>query len=82
MLLRLVLAVENHHNLLGPGPGGTGESHLYRQILAYAHLVSEGKATVARLSVNNASGRRELVWLYDVVCFDEVSGVSFDQKAA
>ena len=30
--------------------------------------------------VNNASGQRGLVCLYDVVCFDEVSGVSFDQK--
>ena len=30
--------------------------------------------------VNNASGQRGLVCQYDVVCFDEVSGVSFDQK--
>src|SRR3954468_24714859 len=30
--------------------------------------------------VNNATGQRGLVAQYDVVCFDEVSGVSFDQK--
>ena len=30
--------------------------------------------------VNNATGRRGLVAQYDVVCFDEVSGVSFDTK--
>ena len=30
--------------------------------------------------VNNASGQRGLVCQYDVVCFDEISGVSFDQK--
>jgi ATP-dependent Lon protease len=30
--------------------------------------------------VNNASGQRGLVCQYDVVCFDEVSGVSFDKK--
>jgi ATP-dependent Lon protease len=30
--------------------------------------------------VNNASGQRGLVCQYDVVCFDEVSGISFDQK--
>ena len=30
--------------------------------------------------VNMASGQRGLVCQYDVVCFDEVSGVSFDQK--
>jgi ATP-dependent Lon protease len=30
--------------------------------------------------LNNANGQRGLVCQYDVVCFDEVSGVSFDQK--
>lgn len=30
--------------------------------------------------VNNANGQRGLVCQYDVVCFDEVSGISFDQK--
>ena len=30
--------------------------------------------------VNMANGQRGLVCQYDVVCFDEVSGVSFDQK--
>ncbi len=30
--------------------------------------------------VNNATGQRGLVCQYDVVCFDEVAGVSFDQK--
>lgn len=38
------------------------------------------KATVAQMFVNNASGQRGLVCQYDVVCFDEVSGISFDQK--
>ena len=30
--------------------------------------------------VNNATGQRGLICQYDVVCFDEVSGISFDQK--
>jgi len=30
--------------------------------------------------VNNANGQRGLVCQYDMVCFDEVSGISFDQK--
>jgi ATP-dependent Lon protease len=42
--------------------------------------VSGGKATVARMFVNNANGQRGLVCLYDVVCFDEISGISFDSK--
>ena len=61
-------------------PRGTGKSHLYQQISPYAHLISGGKATVAKMFVNNASGQRGLVCQYDVVCFDEISGVSFDQK--
>src|SRR4051794_7344270 len=80
MLLRMVPFVENNHNLVELGPRGTGKSHLYQQISPYAHLVSGGKATVARMFVNNATGQRGLVCLYDVVCFDEISGVSFDQK--
>ena len=59
---------------------GTGKSHLFQQISPYAHLVSGGKATVARMFVNMSSGQRGLVCQYDMVCFDEVSGVSFDQK--
>ncbi len=80
MILRMVPFVENNYNLVELGPRGTGKSHLYQQISPYAHLVSGGKATVARMFVNNASGQRGLVCQYDVVCFDEVSGVSFDQK--
>lgn len=80
MVLRMVPFVENNFNLVELGPRGTGKSHLYQQISPYSHLVSGGKATVARMFVNNNSGRRGLVCLYDVVCFDEVSGVSFDQK--
>ena len=80
MLLRMVPFVERNYNLVEIGPRGTGKSHLYQQVSPYAHLVSGGKATVARMFVNNASGQRGLVCQYDVVCFDEVSGVSFDQK--
>ena len=79
-LLRMVPFVENNFNLVELGPRGTGKSHLFQQISPYAHLVSGGKATVARMFVNMASGQRGLVCQYDVVCFDEVSGVSFDQK--
>jgi len=80
LLLRMVPFVEPNHNLIELGPRGTGKSHLFQQVSPYAHLVSGGKATVARMFVNNATGQRGLVAMYDVVCFDEVSGVSFDQK--
>jgi ATP-dependent Lon protease len=80
ILLRMVPFVEGNYNMVELGPRGTGKSHLFQQISPYAHLVSGGKATVARMFVNMANGQRGLVCQYDVVCFDEVSGVSFDQK--
>jgi len=79
-LLRLAPLCEQNYNLVELGPRGTGKSHLFQQVSPYSHLVSGGKATVARMFVNNATGQRGLVCQYDVVCFDEVSGVSFDQK--
>jgi ATP-dependent Lon protease len=80
LLLRMVPFVERNYNLVELGPRGTGKSHLFQQVSPYAHLISGGKASVARMFVNNANGQRGLVCQYDVVCFDEVSGVSFDQK--
>ena len=79
-LLRMAPFVEPNFNFVELGPRGTGKSHLYQQISPYSHLVSGGKATVAKMFVNMANGQRGLVCLYDVVCFDEVSGISFDQK--
>jgi len=80
LLLRMVPFVERNYNLVELGPRGTGKSHLFQQVSPYAHLISGGKATVAKMFVNNANGQRGLVCQFDVVCFDEVSGISFDQK--
>ncbi len=79
-LLRMVPFVENNFNMVELGPRGTGKSHIYQQISPYSHLISGGKATVAKMFVNNANGQRGLVCHYDVVCFDEISGISFDKK--
>ena len=79
-LIRMAPFVERNYNMVELGPRGTGKSHLFQQISPYAHLISGGKATVAKMFVNNANGQRGLVCQYDVVCFDEISGVSFDQK--
>lgn len=79
-LLRMVPFVERNYNMVELGPRGTGKSHLFQQVSPYARLVSGGKTTVAQMFVNLASGQRGLVCQYDVVCYDEISGVSFDQK--
>jgi ATP-dependent Lon protease len=80
LFLRMVPFVERNYNMVELGPRGTGKSHLFQQISPYAHLISGGKATVARMFVNNATGQRGLVCQYDVVCFDEIAGISFDQN--
>jgi ATP-dependent Lon protease len=80
VMLRMLPFVERNYNFVELGPRGTGKSHVYQQISPYSHLISGGKATVAKMFVNMANGQRGLVCQYDVVCFDEVSGVSFDQK--
>ncbi|MCW6004624.1 BREX system Lon protease-like protein BrxL [Micromonospora sp. CPCC 205371] len=80
LIARMVPFVVTNYNAVELGPRGTGKSHLFQQVSPYAHLVSGGKATVANMFVNNATGRRGLVAQYDVICFDEVSGVSFDTK--
>ncbi len=80
LLLRMSPFVERNYNIVELGPRGTGKSHLFQQVSPYAHLISGGKATVAQMFVNNASGQRGLVCQYDVICFDEISGITFDQK--
>jgi ATP-dependent Lon protease len=79
-LLRMVPFIENNFNMVELGPRGTGKSHIYQQVSPYSHLVSGGKATVAKMFVNMANGQRGLVCHYDVVCFDEISGISFEKK--
>jgi len=80
LLLRMVPFVERNYNIVELGPRGTGKSHLFQQVSPYSHLVSGGKASVPQMFVNNATGQRGLVCQYDVVCFDEIAGIAFDQK--
>lgn len=53
-LLRMVPFVERNYNVVELGPRGTGKSHLFQQISPYSHLISGGKATVAKMFINNA----------------------------
>ena len=80
IFLRMIPFVEKNYNCIELGPRGTGKSYIYQEISPYSHLVSGGKATVAKMFVNNATGQRGLVCQYDLVCFDEVTGIKFDSK--
>jgi uncharacterized protein (TIGR02653 family) len=80
LLVRMVPFVVSNYNAVELGPRGTGKSHLFQQISPYAHLVSGGRASIANMFVHLGTGKRGLVAQYDVICFDEVSGVQFDSK--
>ena len=75
-LLRLVPFVERNYNLIELGPKGTGKSHIYSEMSPYGMLISGGEVTVAKLFVNNNTGKLGLVGYWDVVAFDEFAGQS------
>ncbi len=73
-LVRLVAFCERNYNLIELGPKGTGKSHIYSEFSPHGILISGGEVTVAKLFVNNASGKIGLVGYWDVVTFDEFAG--------
>jgi ATP-dependent Lon protease len=73
-LVRLVPYCERNYNLIELGPKGTGKSHIYTEFSPHGILISGGEVTVAKLFVNNATGRIGLVGYWDVVAFDEFAG--------
>ncbi|MGX4706247.1 BREX system Lon protease-like protein BrxL [Actinotignum schaalii] len=73
-LTRLVPFVERNYNLIELGPKGTGKSHIYSEFSPHGMLISGGEVTVAKLFVNNSSGKIGLVGYWDVVAFDEFAG--------
>ncbi len=73
-LVRLIPHCERNYNLIELGPKGTGKSHIYSEFSPHGILLSGGEVTVAKLFVNNATGKIGLVGYWDVVAFDEFAG--------
>src|SRR6266478_2575599 len=80
LLCGMVPLVENNYNVCELGPRGTGKSHLYKEISPNSILISGGHTTVANLFYNLARRTVGLVGLWDVVAFDEVAGIAFQDK--
>jgi uncharacterized protein (TIGR02688 family) len=80
LLCRMVPLVENNYNVCELGPRGTGKSHIYKEISPNSLLISGGHTTVANLFYNLARRTVGLVGLWDVVAFDEVAGIVFQDK--
>lgn len=73
-LLRLVPYCERNYNFIELGPKGTGKSHIYSEFSPHGILISGGEVTVAKLFVNNSTGKIGLVGYWDTVAFDEFAG--------
>ncbi len=80
-LIRLIPFCERNYNLIELGPKGTGKSHIYSEFSPHGILLSGGEVTVAKLFVNNSSGKIGLVGYWDTVAFDEFAGKQKSDKA-
>ena len=80
LICRMIPFVENNYNVCELGPRGTGKSHIYKECSPNSILISGGQTTVANLFYNMSTRRIGLVGLWDLIAFDEVSGITFKDK--
>lgn len=82
LLLRLIPLVEANFNMVELGPRSSGKSYIYKEVTPYALLMSGGQGTVAKLFVNNTTGRVGSVGEWDAICFDESTDHLFKDSDA
>jgi ATP-dependent Lon protease len=70
----LIPFCERNYNLIELGPKGTGKSHIFSEFSPHGILISGGEVTLAKLFVNNSTGKIGLVGYWDTVAFDEFAG--------
>jgi ATP-dependent Lon protease len=80
LIARMIPFVEKNYNICELGPRGTGKSYVYDEISPYSILISGGQTTVANLFYNMSTRTVGLVGMWDVVAFDEVSGINMKDK--
>lgn len=82
LLSRLIPLVEANFNMVELGPRSSGKSYVYKELTPYAILISGGQGTVAKLFVNNSTGRVGAVGEWDAICFDESTDKLFKERDA
>ncbi|MDD4753240.1 MAG: protease Lon-related BREX system protein BrxL [Desulfitobacteriaceae bacterium] len=82
LLMRLIPLVEANFNMVELGPRSSGKSYIYKEMTPYALLISGGQGTVAKLFVNNSTGRVGSVGEWDAICFDESTDKLFKDRDA
>ncbi len=76
LIARLIPFVEHNINFVEFGPRSTGKSFAYRELSPHSILISGGETSIANLfSSNVGPGKTGLVTHFDLVAFDEVSGL-------
>lgn len=80
LLERLVPLIENNYNYCELWPRSTWKSHVYKEISPNSILISWWQSSVANLFYNISTRSIWLVWMWDVVAFDEVAWITFKDK--
>lgn len=79
MITRLLPAIEPNLNFIELGPKSSGKSFTYNNLSQYFQIIS-GKCTRAQLVYNHATKQYGAIKNHDLIVFDEVSTLSFDDR--
>lgn len=79
MITRLLPAIEANLNFIELGPKSSGKSYTYNNLSKYFHMVS-GRCTRAQLIYNHTTKQYGAIKNHDLIVFDEVSTLSFDDR--
>lgn len=79
MITRLLPAIEPNLNFIELGPKSSGKSFIYNNLSQYFRMIS-GKCTRAQLVYNHSTKQYGAIKNHDLIVFDEVSTLSFDDK--
>lgn len=79
MITRLLPAIEPNLNFIELGPKSSGKSFTYNNLSRYFRMIS-GKCTRAQLVYNHSTKQYGAIKNHDLIVFDEVSTLSFDDR--
>lgn len=79
MITRLLPAIEPNLNFIELGPKSSGKSFIFSNLSQYFRVIS-GKCTRAQLIYNHATKQYGAIKKSDLIVFDEVSTLSFDDR--
>lgn len=79
MVTRLLPAIEPNLNFIELGPKSSGKSYIYNNLSQYFRMIS-GKCTRAQLVYNHSTEQYGAIKNHDLIVFDEVSTLKFDDR--